>query len=175
MLSMQLLVQNLIYGIAQLTIPWDNVDEEELEKPVKWQIGILLKFTLCIGPVSSLFDILTFVVLWFVFSANTVADQALFQAGWFMIGLVTQILVVHVVRTKKLPFIQSIASWPVIVSSLAAIGVAFVIILTPLRQTFDFAKLPDNYWIWFVGIVVAYLITLEGAKKIYIRLTNEWL
>ncbi|MGM0199593.1 magnesium-translocating P-type ATPase [Enterococcus sp. DIV1314a] len=175
MLSMQLLVQNLIYGIAQLTIPWDNVDEEELEKPVKWQIGGLLKFTLCIGPVSSLFDILTFVVLWFVFSANTVADQALFQAGWFMIGLVTQILVVHVVRTKKLPFIQSIASWPVIVSSLAAIGVAFVIILTPLRQTFDFAKLPDNYWIWFVGIVVAYLITLEGAKKIYIRLTNEWL
>lgn len=175
MLSMQLLVQNLIYGIAQLTIPWDNVDEEELEKPVKWQIGGLLKFTLCIGPVSSLFDILTFVVLWFVFSANTVADQALFQAGWFMIGLVTQILVVHVVRTKKLPFIQSIASWPVIVSSLAAIGVAFVIILTPLRQTFDFAKLPDNYWIWFVGIVVAYLITLEGAKKIYIRLTNEWI
>ncbi len=175
MLSMQLLVQNLIYGIAQLTIPWDNVDEEELEKPVKWQIGGLLKFTLCIGPVSSLFDILTFVVLWFVFSANTVADQALFQAGWFMIGLVTQILVVHVVRTKKLPFIQSIASWPVIVSSLAAIGVAFVIILTPLRQMFDFAKLPDNYWIWFVGIVVAYLITLEGAKKIYIRLTNEWL
>ena len=175
MLSLQLLVQNLIYGIAQLTIPWDNVDEEELEAPTKWQIGGLLKFTLCIGPVSSIFDILTFLVLWHVFAANSVADQAFFQAGWFMVGLVTQILVVHIVRTKKIPFIQSIASWPVILSSLAAIGAAFAIILTPLSQLFDFTTLPNDYWIWFGGIVIAYLITLETAKRIYIRLTNEWL
>ncbi|MHC5267971.1 magnesium-translocating P-type ATPase [Enterococcus sp. LJL98] len=175
MLSIQLLVQNLIYGIAQLTIPWDNVDEEELATPVKWQIGGLLKFTLYIGPVSSIFDILAFVILWNVFSANTVAEQSFFQAGWFMIGLVTQVLVVHVVRTKKMPFIQSVASFPVILSSLAAVGAAFAIILTPLRQLFDFAALPMTYWVWFVGIVIAYLITLELSKRIYIHFTKEWL
>ena len=175
MLSIQLLVQNLIYGIAQLTIPWDNVDKEELEAPVKWHISGLLKFTLYIGPVSSIFDILTFIVLWNVFSANTVAGQGLFQAGWFMIGLVTQILVVHVVRTKKVPFIQSIASLPVILSSLAAIGVAFAIILTPMRHLFEFSALPTTYWFWFVGIVIAYLITLELSKRIYIHFTKEWL
>ncbi|MEG0293899.1 magnesium-translocating P-type ATPase [Enterococcus sp.] len=175
MLSIQLLVQNLIYGIAQLTIPWDRVDQSELEKPVKWQIGGLLKFTLYIGPVSSLFDVIGFIVMWFVFSANTVAEQSIFQAGWFMIGLVTQTLVVHVVRTKKVPFVQSIASLPVLISTLLAIIAAFVIILTPLRTLFDFGALPSNYWIWFVGIVAAYLITLEFAKRLYIRLTGEWL
>ena len=104
MLSIQLLVQNLVYDMAQLTIPWDNVDVEELEKPVKWQVRGLLKFTVSIGPVSSIFDILTFFVMWHVFQANAIQEQALFQAGWFMIGLVTQTLVVHMVRTRKLPF-----------------------------------------------------------------------
>lgn len=175
MLSIQLLVQNLIYGIAQLTIPWDAVDQEELKKPVQWQIGGLLKFTIFIGPVSSIFDIITFVVMWFVFSANTVAEQALFQSGWFMIGLVTQTLVVHVVRTKKVPFVQSIASTPVLISTLFAIVAAFMIVLTPIRNLFDFSPLPLNYWIWFIGIVAFYLITLEFVKRLYIRLTNEWL
>ena len=175
MLSIQLLVQNLIYGIAQLTIPWDAVDQSELAKPVKWQIGGLLKFTLFIGPVSSIFDIVAFLVMWFVFSANTVAEQAVFQAGWFMIGLVTQTLVVHIVRTKKVPFVQSIASIPVLVSTLLAIIAAFVIILTPIHELFDFGMLPTNYWFWFIGIVIAYLITLELAKRFYLRVTGEWL
>ena len=117
MLSIQLLVQNLVYDMAQLTIPWDNVDVEELEKPVKWQVRGLLKFTVSIGPVSSIFDILTFFVMWHVFQANAIQEQALFQAGWFMIGLVTQTLVVHMVRTRKLPFFQSIASPAVLLSS----------------------------------------------------------
>ena len=107
MLSIQLLVQNLIYDMAQLTIPWDNVDEEELVKPVRWEIGDLFKFTISIGPVSSIFDILTFLVMWFVLGANTVAQQSLFQTGWFLVGLTTQTLVVHMVRTRKLPFVES--------------------------------------------------------------------
>lgn len=101
MLSLQLLIQNLIYDVAQLTIPWDNVDEEELLSPVRWETNGLAKFTVCIGPVSSIFDILTYLVMWFVFSANSLATQHLFQTGWFMVGLVSQTLVVHMVRRGK--------------------------------------------------------------------------
>jgi Mg2+-importing ATPase len=175
MLSIQLLVQNLVYDMAQLTIPWDNVDKEELEKPVKWQVGGLLKFTVGIGPVSSIFDILTFFMMWHVFSANTIQEQALFQAGWFMIGLTTQTLVVHMIRTRKLPFIKSIASPAVLISSVLAIAVGFLVILTPLHTVFDFAALPSSYWPWYVGINLAYLVTVEFAKRIYIHVTREWI
>lgn len=175
MLSIQLLVQNLIYDFAQLTIPWDNVDEEELAKPVRWAITGLLKFTVCLGPVSSIFDILTFLVMWFVFGANSVASQGLFQTGWFMVGLVSQTLVVHMVRTKKVPFIQSIAAPPVIITSCLAITAGLVLVLTPLRSLFEFVALPAGYWPWFFAIIIGYLITIEIAKRIYIHLTKEWI
>jgi len=174
MLSIQLLVQNLIYDMAQLTIPWDNVDEEELVRPVRWEIGDLFKFTVSIGPVSSIFDILTFLVMWFVLGANTVAQQSLFQTGWFLVGLTTQTLVVHMVRTRKLPFVESRASWPVILTSLLAIVTGFVLVLSPLRTVFDFTVLPPQYWMWFVLIIVGYLITIEIAKRVYIKFTSEW-
>ncbi|WP_321383072.1 magnesium-translocating P-type ATPase [uncultured Enterococcus sp.] len=175
MMSIQLLIQNLIYDVAQLTIPWDNVDEEELLKPVRWEINSMAKFTLCIGPVSSIFDIMTYLVMWFVFGANTIADQSLFQTGWFMVGLVSQTLVVHMVRTRKLPFIQSIASPQVLLTSLGAILVGIGIVLTPLRSVFEFTELPTAYWGWFVAIIVLYLITVEFAKRLYIRMTKEWI
>lgn len=175
MLSIQLLIQNLIYDIAQLTIPWDNVDEEELEKPVHWETSGLMKFTLCIGPVSSIFDIMTYLVMWYVFHANSIATQHLFQTGWFVVGLVSQTLVVHIVRTRKIPFVQSIASWPVILSSMGAIALGLLIVLTPIRAVFDFVKLPANYWGWFIAIIVLYLITVEFAKRLYIHITKEWI
>lgn len=174
MLSIQLLVQNLVYDMAQLTIPWDNVDDEELQRPVKWGIGGLFKFTVSIGPVSSIFDILTFLVMWFALGANTVQEQTLFQTGWFLVGLTTQTLVVHMVRTRKLPFIQSIASIPVLVASCLAIATGFVIVLTPLRSAFDFVELPKSYWPWFVVIILGYLMVVELAKRIYIRITHDW-
>lgn len=175
MLSIQLLIQNLIYDVAQLAMPWDNVDEEELVSPVKWETKGLLKFTLTIGPVSSIFDVVTFFVMWTIFGANTIAQQATFQAGWFLVGLISQTLVVHMVRTRKLPFIESRASAPLIWASLGAILVGILVVITPLRSSFDFASLPSNYWIWLVGIIIAYMITVEFAKKIYIRLNGEWL
>lgn len=174
MLSIQLLIQNLIYDTSQLTIPWDNVDKEEIRYPVKWEIKGLLRFTLCIGPVSSIFDILTFLVMWFVFDANSIATQSLFQTGWFVVGLTTQVLVFHIVRTRKLPFIQSSASLPVILSSCGAILAGLLIVLTPLRESFDFTKLPNNYWFWMIGIVVIYLICVEFAKRLYIKWQKEW-
>ena len=175
MLSLQLLIQNLIYDVAQLTIPWDNVDEEELLSPVRWETNGLAKFTVCIGPVSSIFDILTYLVMWFVFSANSLATQHLFQTGWFMVGLVSQTLVVHMVRTRKIPFIQSRASMPVMLSSLGAILLGFLIVATPIREVFDFVKLPANYWPWFFGIIIAYMLTVEVAKRLYIKITKEWI
>lgn len=175
MLSIQLLVQNLIYDMAQLTIPWDNVDKEELQKPVRWEIGNLLQFTLFIGPVSSIFDILTYVVMWFIFSGNTLAEQSLFQTGWFMVGLVSQTLVVHMLRTRKVPFFQSMASLPVLAASMIAIALGTFVVLSPLRDVFGFVLLPASYWIWFVGIILSYLLVVQIAKKIYIKKTNNWI
>jgi len=175
MLSLQLLVQNLIYDMTQLSIPFDRVDEEELMSPVKWQVGGLLKFTVFIGPISSIFDILTFLLMWFIFGANTPADQGLFQAGWFAVGIVTQILIVHIVRTRKSAFTESRASKEVWGASILGIFAGLLFVMTPLRSVIDFEKLPLEYWFWFIGILVCYLIVSEGIKKIYIRKTGEWI
>ena len=175
MLSLQLLLQNLIYDFAQLTIPWDNVDDEELQVPTKWETKGLLKFTLCIGPISSVFDIITFLVMWFVFGANTVGAQNLFQTGWFMIGLTTQALVVLMVRTKKIPFIQSRPAPQVFVSLLMAVVVGALVVLTPLAEQFDFVHLPNSYWLWYAGIVLAYMLATQLGKVLYIKIAKEWI
>ncbi|MDN6517842.1 MAG: magnesium-translocating P-type ATPase, partial [Enterococcus sp.] len=175
MLSIQLLLQNLIYDFAQLTIPWDNVDEEELQVPTKWETKGLLKFTVCIGPISSVFDIITFLVMWFVFGANTVGTQNLFQTGWFMIGLTTQSLVVLMVRTRKIPFIQSRPAPQVFISLLMAVVVGILVVLTPIAEQFDFVHLPITYWFWYVGIVIVYMLATQLGKVLYIKLAKEWI
>ena len=175
MLSIQLLVQNLIYDVAQLTIPWDKMDPEDLMKPAKWGTSDLLKFTFSIGPISSIFDILTFILMWFVFQANTVQDAALFHTGWFVIGLITQTVVVHVIRTKKIPFIQSRASMSVILSTLGVIVAAVLIPGSTFGTFFDFVALPATYWKWMILIVSAYILTTQIVKMIYIKFNKEWL
>ncbi|MDT1939066.1 magnesium-translocating P-type ATPase [Carnobacterium divergens] len=175
MLSIQLLVQNLIYDVAQLTIPWDRMDEEDLMKPAKWNTGNLMKFTLSIGPISSIFDILTFLLMYFVFHANTIGNQALFHSGWFVIGLITQTVVVHIIRTKKIPFIQSMASVPVTISTICVIVIAILIPDTALGGFFNFVALPTAYWKWMVLIVLAYGIAVQLVKTIYIKINKEWL
>ena len=107
MLPMHLLVQNLLYDFSQIAIPFDNVDEELVKAPQRWNPGDIGRFMLFFGPVSSIFDIMTYCVMWFVFSANSPDHQTLFQSGWFVEGLMTQTLVVHMIRTRKIPFIQS--------------------------------------------------------------------
>lgn len=175
MLSIQLLVQNLIYDVAQLTIPWDKMDPEDLMKPAKWGTSDLLKFTFSIGPISSIFDILTFILMWFVFQANTVQDAALFHSGWFVIGLITQTVVVHVIRTKKIPFIQSRASMSVILSTFAVIIAAVLIPGSTFGTFFDFVALPTAYWKWMILIVIAYVVMIQVVKSIYININKQWL
>ena len=114
MLPIQLLVQNLLYDISQVSIPWDDVDADFLKQPRKWDAGGIARFMVFIGPISSIFDIVTFLVMWNVFGANTAGKQSLFQSGWFVVGLLTQTLIVHMIRTQHIPFIQSRAATPVI-------------------------------------------------------------
>ena len=175
MLSIQLLVQNLIYDVAQLAIPWDNMDEEDLMMPTKWGTSDLMKFTFTIGPISSVFDILTFLLMWFVFQANTVQDASLFHTGWFVIGLITQTLVVHVVRTKKIPFIQSRASIGVILSTIVVVIAAVLIPGTKFGTYIDLVALPASYWKWAALVVIGYLLLTQFMKTIYIKRNNQWL
>ena len=114
MLPVQLLTQNLLYDFSQTTIPFDNLDPDYLDVPRKWNADDIGRFMLFIGPISSVFDILTFLVMWHIFGADSTEHASLFQAGWFIEGLLSQTLIVHMIRTEKIPFIQSRASWPVL-------------------------------------------------------------
>ncbi|PFZ14515.1 cation transporting ATPase C-terminal domain-containing protein, partial [Bacillus thuringiensis] len=114
MLPIQILCQNLLYNLSQLSIPWDKVDNEFLVKPRSWDTKDLFRFIIFIGPVSSVFDIIIFIVMWNVFGANIPEMQSLFQTGWFVVGLLTQLLIVHMIRTQHIPFLQSTAARPVL-------------------------------------------------------------
>jgi len=126
MLPIQLLVQNLLYDFSQTTIPFDRVDPAYLRRPRRRYAGDIGRFTLFIGPISSIFGITTYALLWFVFRANNASVQSLFQSGWFIEGLLSQTLIVHMIRTQKIPFIQSRAAWPAMLTTAAimAAGIA---------------------------------------------------
>ena len=175
MLPIQLLVQNLLYSISQISMPWDNMDDEYLREPQQWDAGEIGKFMIYIGPISSLFDIITFAILWFVFKANTVEMMPFFQAGWFVVGLVTQTLIVHMIRTRKIPFLQSNASMPVMIMTGIIIALGIIIPFTPLGAYIGLVSLPVRYFIWLIGILIAYSLCIEIAKKLYIKKFNSWI
>ncbi|MEE9727550.1 magnesium-translocating P-type ATPase [Listeria seeligeri] len=175
MLSLHLLLQNLLYDSSQLTLPWDKMDRSFLKKPHAWEQKGMLRFILCIGPVSSIFDIATFLIMWFVFSANTVAEQALFHSGWFVVGLLTQTLVVHMIRTEKIPFIQSRATAPVMISTLIVMSLGLIIPFTGFGHSIGFVSLPGSYFPWLVLVLVGYMATMQVVKTLYIRKFQEWI
>lgn len=175
MLAIMLLVQNLVYDIAQLATPWDRMDEEYLRKPRNWDAKGIGRFMLCIGPISSIFDIAMFVIMWNVFAANTEAHQALFQSGWFIEGLLSQTLVVHMIRTRKIPFIQSRASWPVMVMTVLAVLTGLFLPFSPLASSLGFVPLPASYFPWLIGVLLAYCTLTQLLKTVYIRKFGTWL
>ncbi|MBM5694523.1 magnesium-translocating P-type ATPase [Listeria seeligeri] len=175
MLSLHLLLQNLLYDSSQLTLPWDKMDRSFLKKPHAWEQKGMLRFILCIGPVSSIFDIATFLIMWFVFSANTVAEQALFHSGWFVVGLLTQTLVVHMIRTEKIPFIQSRATAPVMISTLIVMSLGLIIPFTGFGHSIGFVSLPGSYFPWLVLVLVGYMATMQVVKTLYIWRFREWI
>jgi Mg2+-importing ATPase len=169
MLSTQLLTLNLIYDISQLTTPWDNVDAEEIARPVQWGTRGLAKFAVTLGPLSSIFDITTFIVLWFVLGYHSAQHAALFQAGWFIESLATQAMAFHILRTRKIPFIESRAALPIFLSTIGAFVVGGLMIGTPIGQAISLSHVEPRFLVWWVGIVIAYIIVLQVGKWIYYK------
>ncbi|ULR87568.1 magnesium-translocating P-type ATPase [Comamonas sp. B21-038] len=169
MLPMQLLVQNLVYDFSQSAIPFDHVDPELLTQPQRWNPADVGRFMLFFGPISSVFDITTFVVMWKVFGANTPERQALFQSGWFVVGLLTQSLIVHMIRTMRIPFLQSRAAWPVALMTLVVVAIGIYLPMGALAPYFKLVPLPGMYFVFLVAVLLAYMGLTQVMKKWYIR------
>ncbi|MFY1666502.1 magnesium-translocating P-type ATPase [Pseudomonas sp. Pseu.R1] len=169
MLPMHLLVQNLLYDISQIAIPFDNVDEELLKKPQRWQPADVGRFMVFFGPISSIFDITTFAVMWYVFGANTPEHQTLFQSGWFVVGLLTQTLIVHMIRTPKIPFLQSRAAMPLMVMTGVIMTIGVFLPMGPLAHYFKLQALPPLYFAILPLILLAYVGLTQAVKGFYVR------
>ncbi len=169
MLPIQIPVQNLLYDISQTAIPFDEVDKEFSEQPRKWEIGNLVRFMIFIGPISSIFDYATFGVMWFVFTANAPESQSLFLSGWFVEGLLSQTLIVHIIRTGKIPFVQSRAALPLLLMTAAVMLVGMYIPFSPLAHVIGLQPLPGSYFAWLAGILFAYALLTQWVKVWFIR------
>ena len=175
MLPIHLLIQNLLYDISQTTIPFDSMDTDYLRKPRKWDASDLSRFMIFIGPISSIFDIITYLVMWYVFSCNSIDQQALFQSGWFIEGLLSQTLIVHMIRTRKIPFIQSCASWPVTGLTFLIMAIGIIIPFTSFGNSIGLTQLPISYFPWLIGILLSYCILTQIIKNWYIKRFVKWL
>jgi len=175
MLPLQILVQNLLYDISQLSIPFDRMDEEYLSKPRRWDAGDIGRFMVWVGPVSSIFDITTFWLMWHVFGANTPARQSLFHSGWFIEGLLSQTLIVHMIRTRRIPFLQSVASAPVLGLTLAIIVIGMLIPFSALGAKIGMVPLPPLYFAWLALTLASYCVLTQLMKVVYIRRYGRWL
>ena len=175
MMPIHLLIQNLLYDISQTTIPFDRMDPEFLRKPHRWDASDLKRFMIYIGPISSIFDIVTYLVMWHVFGCNSPEHQSLFQSGWFIEGLLSQTLIVHMIRTRKIPFIQSRATWPVIGMTTLVMVIGIVIPFTSFGASIGLQALPLSYFPWLVGILLSYCVLTQLVKNWYIRKFSGWL
>ncbi|MCU1720448.1 magnesium-translocating P-type ATPase [Pseudomonas sp. 5P_5.1_Bac1] len=169
MLPLHLLVQNLLYDLSQTAIPFDNVDAEQLTRPQRWQAEDIGRFMLFFGPLSSIFDILTYAVMWFVLAANTPEHQTLFQSGWFVEGLLSQTLVVHLIRTRKLPFVHSRAGWPLLAMTLLIVAVGVLLPMSPLASYFKLQALPLSYFPFLLAILLGYVGVVQAMKGWFTR------
>lgn len=174
--SLHLLVQNLLYDISQIAIPWDHMDPEFLQVPHRWSMKSVLKFMVMIGPWSSVFDITTFLFMYFYFEIQTVSDNVrVFQTAWFTVGLLTQTLIVHMIRTPKIPFLQSSASLPVVLMTGIIMTVGLVLPYIPgLGSWLQMAILPWEVYPFLAAVLITYCCVAQLAKVIYIKLFNEW-
>ena len=175
MMPIHLLIQNLLYDISQTTIPFDRMDPEFLKKPRKWDASDLSRFMIYVGPISSIFDIITYLVMWYVFSCNSPEHQTLFQTGWFVEGLLSQTLIVHMIRTRKIPFIQSRATWPVMGLTFLIMAIGILIPFTAFGRSIGLTALPLSYFPWLVGILLSYCILTQIVKNWYIKKFVRWL
>jgi Mg2+-importing ATPase len=179
MQPIQILVNNLLYDFSQIGIPTDHVDEEQIARPRKWDITNIKWFMIFIGPISSIFDYATFAVMWFVFNGRAYLDAApgpgreahaqLFQTGWFVESILTQTLIVHIIRTKRLPFIQSRASMPMTLTTLAVMTIGALLPYSPFASDFGLVPLPGSYWGWIASFLLGYSVITHSVKMWFFR------
>ncbi len=169
MLPVQILLNNLLYDFSQTGIPFDHVDRDYLEVPRQWRLNDIRSFMVFIGPVSSLFDYATFALMWFVFSANSVEHQALFQTGWFVESLMTQTLIVHIIRTRHIPFLQSNPAPLMALCTLVVMATGIAIPYTPIGSALGMVHLPLAYYAWLAAILVCYCLLTQLVKTWYVR------
>ncbi|WP_374624178.1 magnesium-translocating P-type ATPase [Pandoraea sp.] len=169
MLPLQLLTQNLLYDLSQTTIPFDHVDEEQLTRPQRWNPADLSRFMVFFGPISSIFDVLTFAAMWHWFGANGAAHQTLFQSGWFVEGLLSQTLIVHLIRTRRIPFVQSRAAWPLLLMTGAVMLIGIMLPMSPFAGTFKMQALPLAYFPMLAAILLAYAVLTQMMKGMFAR------
>ena len=175
MLPVQILVQNLLYDISQVSIPWDRMDAEFIEEPKKWDASGITRFMIYIGPISSIFDYATFALMYFFFKANSPEHQSLFQSGWFIEGLLSQTLIVHMIRTRKVPFFQSWATTPVIVLTSVIMVIGIAIPFSPFAAVLKLQPLPLSYFPWLIGMLISYCFLTQYVKTLVIKKFNQWL
>lgn len=169
MLPGQILLNNFLYDFSQLSIPLDSVDKTYLKKPKHWDIKFVRNFMYVFGPVSSIFDLITFYLLFSVFHLQS----STFQAGWFIESLATQTLVIYVIRTRKIPFLQSSPSAPVVFATVVILGIGTVLAVSPVNEFFGFSPLPIPVLFAVAGLVVVYLLMVEIVKHIFYRFHQE--
>jgi len=170
MTPVQILLNNTLYDFSQLTIPTDNVDRQSLLKPRHWDIGFIKKYMLFFGPISSIFDFITFLFLLRIFRFG----EGQFQTGWFLESLMTQVLVIFVIRSAKFPFTKSKPSKPIIISAVVVILVAFGLILLPAGRSFGLGSLPWQYFLFLLVLIPAYLFLVDYLKVRFIRKFKVW-
>ena len=174
MLPIHILVQNLLNDFAQLGMPFDHVESHYIEKPKKWDLGGIKGFMVSFGLLSTVLDVLCFLVLWFIFGYNNPSMAGYFQCGWFMFGVISQTMVIHTIRTPKLPFINDRASIQLTLSTLAVIAVTLIIGFTGVSSLFSLPAMPVSYMLWLVILMVVYMIFAQIMKVIYIKRHKDW-
>lgn len=175
MIPLVVLVQNLAYDLSMLTLPWDRVDPEQVRSPRRWESKTLTKFMLRIGPLSSIFDITTYALMWFVFAANSPEHAAFFQSGWFIESIISQTLIVHLLRTRKIPFVQSRASMPLILATAAVCVFGLVLPFTGFGAMLGLVPVPWSYFPWLIATLATYCLVVQVAKARYVRKVGSWI
>jgi Mg2+-importing ATPase len=173
MAPIQVLTNNLLYDFSQVPIPTDAVDEEQVALPRPWNIGEITRFILFIGPISSIFDYTTFFVMLWVFNCWDPSRASVFQTGWFVESLMTQTLIIHVIRTNRIPFIQSRASWPLTATTLSIMAFGMWLPYSPLASSLGLAHLPGLYWPIVLLTLLGYVLLTQTMKVWLLR--KKWI
>jgi Mg2+-importing ATPase len=177
MAPVQILLNNLLYDVSQTGIPLDNVDAEAVKSPQKWDISLIRKFMIRIGPISSIFDYATFGLMWWVFGCSAWllpgADkphlEALFHTAWFVESILTQTLIVHIIRTNRIPFFQSRASLAMTFTTLVVMLIGGLLPYSPLAPFFGLVPLPGRFWLWIAAFLVLYSVLTHLVKSAFAR------